>query len=130
MPKRKTPVQPEPPNWHIKTVIWINGRRVEPGTELKIEGMRGRFRFIRHVHVTPLVENPHEYIPSAPHTAPEDQIDCCQYGPGHPIHQIEREWIDVVGGATRKRGDMLRSFRLDRVKTVHRIKKTRANVAV
>lgn len=35
--------------WVYQTEIQINGRRVTPGTELKITGERGRFRFIRLV---------------------------------------------------------------------------------
>lgn len=37
------------------------------------------------------------------------------------------EWIDTVGGGTRTRSDMARSFAPNRIKTVHRIAKTRAN---
>lgn len=59
----------------------INGRNVSPGTELKITGERGRFRFIKHVET--------------PTTA----------------------WIDVFGGP--KGAECLRSFHLDKVKTVH-----------
>lgn len=36
-------------DWEISTEMQINGRHVEPGTELKIQGERGRFRFIKHV---------------------------------------------------------------------------------
>tara|TARA_B110000503_G_scaffold82258_1_gene125568 strand:- start:5606 stop:5959 length:354 start_codon:yes stop_codon:yes gene_type:complete len=36
-------------NWEISTEIQINGRYVEPGTELKIKGERGRYRFMKHV---------------------------------------------------------------------------------
>ena len=36
-------------NWVITTEIIINGRHVTPGTELKMQGVRGRFRFIKHV---------------------------------------------------------------------------------
>jgi hypothetical protein len=36
-------------NWKITTELQINGRNVVPGTELKIEGARGRFRFVKHV---------------------------------------------------------------------------------
>jgi hypothetical protein len=35
--------------WKITTELQINGRNVVPGTELKIEGERGRFRFVKHV---------------------------------------------------------------------------------
>jgi hypothetical protein len=35
--------------WTIKTEIQINGRNVVPGTELKIEGERGRYSFVKHV---------------------------------------------------------------------------------
>lgn len=36
-------------DWEITQELQINGRYVEPGTELKIKGERGRFRFIKHV---------------------------------------------------------------------------------
>jgi len=39
-------------DWVKSYSIQINGRNVESGTELKIKGQRGRFRFIHHV-VTP-----------------------------------------------------------------------------
>lgn len=35
--------------WVVNTEIQINGRWVYPGTELKITGERGRFRFIKFV---------------------------------------------------------------------------------
>jgi hypothetical protein len=35
--------------WIVNTEMQINGRYVEPGTELKIQGERGRFRFMKHV---------------------------------------------------------------------------------
>jgi hypothetical protein len=35
--------------WTYTTELQIHGRNVSPGTELKIEGERGRFRFIKHV---------------------------------------------------------------------------------
>lgn len=72
----------------IKTT-WVapTGRTVTPGTELTIEGVKGRFRFIQHVT------------------------------------SGDKEWIDVLGG---KNGDeKLRSFRPDRVETVHRLRKLR-----
>jgi hypothetical protein len=35
--------------WTVQTEVQINGRNVSEGTELKIRGVRGRFRFIKHV---------------------------------------------------------------------------------
>lgn len=35
--------------WVYTTELQINGRHVAPGTELKIAGERGRFRFVKHV---------------------------------------------------------------------------------
>lgn len=70
------------------TTEWrCNGRHVQPGTELSITGVRGRFRFIRHVQ-----------LPDG------------------------RCWIDVVGGRQTRKGtvELERSFRPDRVHTVHR----------
>jgi hypothetical protein len=78
--------------WVVSTEIQINGRNVSPGTELKISGERGRFRFIKHVNTG------------------------------------EAEWIDVWGGT--KGGETWRSFRPDRVKTVHYKNKTVENLAV
>jgi hypothetical protein len=78
--------------WEIKTEIQINGRYVYPGTELKIAGERGRFRFIKHVNTG------------------------------------EVEWIDVWGGT--KGSENWRSFRSDRIKTVHYKNRTDANLAV
>ena len=42
-------------DWEVSHEMQINGRNVEPGTELKISGERGRFRFIKHV-TTPTTE--------------------------------------------------------------------------
>ena len=52
MARKKKSVDTGPrPNdgWIVETEIQINGRNVVPGTELKIEGERGRFRFMRYV---------------------------------------------------------------------------------
>lgn len=52
MGRRKKVVDAGPkPNdhWVYEKEIQINGRNVSPGTELKITGERGRFRFIQHV---------------------------------------------------------------------------------
>lgn len=71
--------------WTITTTVTApSGRRLEPGTEVRISGERGRFRFDRYVDTG---------------TA---------------------QWIDVID-RDRKR----RSFRLDRVATVHRITRMR-----
>lgn len=50
--KKKSAVASGPrPNkdWVYETEIQINGRNVSKGTELKISGERGRFRFIQQV---------------------------------------------------------------------------------
>jgi hypothetical protein len=53
MGKRKKSLQSAGPrpndNWVYETEIQINGRNVTPGTELKIAGERGRFRFQQQV---------------------------------------------------------------------------------
>lgn len=36
-------------NWEIVTEMQINGRHVKPGTELKIKGWSGRYRFVKYV---------------------------------------------------------------------------------
>jgi len=36
-------------DWEVTTELQINGRYVKKGTELKIKGERGRFRFIQHI---------------------------------------------------------------------------------
>jgi hypothetical protein len=45
--KIKTPMISDA--WAVETEIQINGRKVSPGTELKISGERGRFVFIKFV---------------------------------------------------------------------------------
>jgi hypothetical protein len=48
--KSDLPEAPKPnAGWIVLTEIQINGRYVSPGTELKITGERGRFRFMKHV---------------------------------------------------------------------------------
>jgi len=53
MKKNRKPAGPEAPRpneeWEYATEIQINGRNVSAGTELKITGERGRYRFIRSV---------------------------------------------------------------------------------
>jgi hypothetical protein len=51
MGRRKKSVKEDNPSadWEVSYEMQINGRYVEPGTELKITGVRGRFRFIKHV---------------------------------------------------------------------------------
>jgi hypothetical protein len=88
------PAAPRPcDKWEILTEMQINGRNVTKGTELKISGERGRFRFIKFVRT-----------------------------------DVGIEWVDVHGGP--KGAECLRSFRLDRIKTVHYKNKTDANLAV
>ncbi len=70
----------------------INGRNVTKGTELKIAGERGRYRFIKFVRTDKGVE-----------------------------------WVDVHGGP--KGAECLRSFRLDRIKTVYYKNKTDFHLA-
>lgn len=36
-------------DWEVTTELQINGRYVKQGTELKIQGERGRFRFMQHI---------------------------------------------------------------------------------
>ena len=48
--RKKREKQDDPAkDWEVSYEMQINGRYVEPGTELKIAGVRGRFRFIKHV---------------------------------------------------------------------------------
>lgn len=48
--KAEEPSEPRPNSgWEYTTELQINGRNVAPGTELKITGERGRFRFMRVV---------------------------------------------------------------------------------
>lgn len=60
MGKRRKSAEPEAPrpneNWNYETEIQVNGRHVTPGTELKITGERGRYRFIRLVRTDKDVE--------------------------------------------------------------------------
>jgi hypothetical protein len=96
MTKRKKYHEPAIPgpitHWNIVTELQINGRNVEPGTELKISKERGRFRFVKFVRTGAGVE-----------------------------------WVDVWGG--KKGAEQMRSFRIDRVKTVHYKNKTDGNLA-
>jgi hypothetical protein len=93
MARRKKTLTPGPINlWTVETSIQINGRNVQPGTELKIRGERGRFRFIKYVKT-----------------------------------EKENEWIDVWGGS--KGHEQWRSFKLDKVRTVHYKNQTVQNLA-
>ena len=48
--KSTAPAAPKPNrDWLVLTEIQINGRHVIKGTELKISGERGRFRFMKQV---------------------------------------------------------------------------------
>lgn len=54
MARKKTKAEAPPHNnpsagWEIITEMQIHGRNVVKGTELKIEGQRGRFRFVKYV---------------------------------------------------------------------------------
>lgn len=49
MARRKKQARTLPPDWMEATEITINGRHIQPGTELSIRGERGRFRFVKHV---------------------------------------------------------------------------------
>jgi hypothetical protein len=52
MRKRKSSIPDGPrPNkdWEIQTEMQINGRHVKPGTELKVTGWSGRYRFVKYV---------------------------------------------------------------------------------
>jgi hypothetical protein len=53
MARKKKPAQ-ETPNisahWVRSDTFIANGRHLEKGTELSIQGERGRFRFIQHVY--------------------------------------------------------------------------------
>lgn len=52
MRRRKSAPPAIRPNsdWTVTTELQVNNRFVSPGTELKIAGHRGRFRFIKHVN--------------------------------------------------------------------------------
>jgi len=90
---RKRKVKQDDPSvsWEIKTELQVNGRLVQKGTELKIQGERGRFRFIQYVK-TPT-----------------------------------SDWIDVWGGTNNH--EQMRSFKLERIKTVHYKNKTTKHLA-
>lgn len=97
MTRKKKDVVPAPPKpndgWEVVTEMQINGRNVTKGTEVKVSGERGRFRFIKFVRTEKGVE-----------------------------------WVDLHGGP--KGAECIRSFRLERIKTVHYKNKTDANLAV
>jgi len=59
MARKKKVVETGPkPNdgWVYATEMQINGRNVSPGTELKISGQRGRYRFVKHVRTEKDIE--------------------------------------------------------------------------
>jgi hypothetical protein len=68
-----------------------NGRKLVKGTEVKIAGERGRFRFVEAVQT--------------------------------PTGKL---WLDFIGGPSG--AEKWRSFDPSRVKTVHRVNRTRANI--
>lgn len=43
---------PLPSHWVVADSVKVNGRYLTPGTEVRIRGERGRFRFERHVRST------------------------------------------------------------------------------
>lgn len=98
--RSKTKPRGYPENWVVSEEMTWNGRKIVPGTELSITGKRGRYRFQRLIQVMEEVDGEKRCV---------------------------REWIDTVGGATRTRSDMAHSFYPWKIKTVHRINKTRAN---
>lgn len=49
-PMRK--FRPMPAHWRVSDSVKVNGRILRPGTEVRIRGERGRFRFERHVQST------------------------------------------------------------------------------
>jgi hypothetical protein len=88
MARKKKFTPPDyPADWRVETHFVWNRRHIEVGTELKVTGIRGRVRFVKHVRT-----------PTA-------------------------EWIDVID-----RDKHFRSVKPERIRTVHRIKKTRENV--
>lgn len=50
--KKVTPIPDlrDEQGWQRESVTKLNGRNVEPGTELSVRGIRGRVRFIELVH--------------------------------------------------------------------------------
>lgn len=57
--KSNVPDAPKPNDlWEIQTEMQINGRHVKPGTELKITGWTGRYRFVKYVKT----EKGHEWV--------------------------------------------------------------------
>ncbi|QJD50478.1 hypothetical protein SEA_CHRIS_76 [Mycobacterium phage Chris] len=72
--------------------VVVNGRVLEPGTEVSIAGERGRYRFVKSARAS-------SGRITCDFIGPDDQTKC---------------W---------------RSFYPERIKTVHRLNRTRANVA-
>lgn len=52
-PRRRVPVASVPDDGRAVSLEWRapTGRIVRPGTELSITGLKGRFRFMRHVRL-------------------------------------------------------------------------------
>lgn len=53
--RKKVPTPTTPADWVVSTEFQWNGRHIEPKTQLKINGIRGRMEFVRHVK-TPKAE--------------------------------------------------------------------------
>lgn len=87
-PRVEGPVEND---WTVTTDWTYNGRRVEPGTELSFVGVRGRYRFVKHV------QRPNGV-----------------------------EWVDVWGGPGKE--ESFRSFRPERIRTVHYKNRTDKNL--
>jgi hypothetical protein len=48
-PRRKKYVPELPEGWSEDTRVQVHGRWMEPGTEVTVMGLRGRFRFVKQV---------------------------------------------------------------------------------
>ncbi len=96
MTPRKKVKPTYPDNWEVSEEFVWNRRKIVPGTELSITGIRGRCRFIKHIVVY-------------------DQSAGSQ-------RKVKFDTIDVFD-----RNKRFRVVSPKRIRTVHRIEKTREN---
>ena len=49
MARKKKNINATPCSWQISTDFVANSRHLSPGTEIKIRGEKGRFKFLQHI---------------------------------------------------------------------------------
>lgn len=90
--RRANKIKPNPFGLIKHETFSVKGRTLSKGTEVKISGERGRFRFVEAIE------------------SPSGKL-----------------WLDFIGGPAG--AEKWRSFDPSRIRTVHRINRTRKNLA-